>query len=1549
MDPKQSYNQTLERAWRGAEPIAIVGMAGRFPKAKDVREFWSRLSNAEDCISRLTSDDLRTQGVDPVILDDPNYVAAAPVLQDVEQFDAAFFGITPREAELMDPQQRIFLECCWEALEDAGYAPKSGCQATGVFAGARTDTYLFNILSHPTLARAIGAFHIGLGNDLAFLTTRVSHLLNLTGPSLSVHTACSTSLVAVHLACEALRQHHCDAALAGGVAINIPHYVGYMYEEGSVQSPDGYCRTFDASARGTVFGSGAGVILLKRLADAIASRDSIYAIIRGSAINNDGSDKASFTAPSVQGQVNVICDALRASEIDPDTIGYVECHGTGTLLGDAIEVRALVKAFGKGVEASCAIGSVKTNVGHLDAAAGMTGLIKTALSLKHQMIPASLHYVKPNPQINFEGTRFYVNTSTSKWLSRGIPRRAGVSAFGVGGTNAHIVLEEAPPVTVFEESEDLQVLPLSARSGAALADATRSLSDHLRDYSSQLALPDIAFTLQEGRHAFEFRHALVCRSVEEAIAELRDNCPPPEAFQSSADVPPEVTFLFPGQGAQYIGMGKDLYEKEPVYRTQIRECSDILRPWLQQDLVSVLYESSPSQEDLPELDLAQTWLAQPAIVAVEYALAKLWMSWGVRPQAMFGHSVGEYTAAVLSGVMSIEDALRLVAVRGQLMQQTAPGAMLAVPLSEEDVTPWLFGGLSIAAFNAPELCTIAGSPEEIRVLETELKAGGIACQLLRTSHAFHTAFVEPAMAPFVAEIRKIRLNRPTIPFISCVTGTWIRSEEAQQPEYWSQQMRLPVQFETGLTEILGDANNVLLDVGPGQTLRRLALRRSRSSAFCRVVGAMPPTSALSEQHSILKALGELWVSGVTVNWGTVRRGERRRVSLPTYPFERSRFWIDPVAASNQVSISLDQNGRAPVTQKDPDISKWFWIPSPRLTSPVLGVQADGGGWLVYCDRVGLAEQVCLDLEMAGERVIRVAAGSDFHRVGNLAYEIDPLARKQHENLWDSLLESETEIGNVISFSTMNHAESGDADTAQSTQPHVPDLISSDLFGIQAMLSRSNDRPRKYFVVSTGLMDIEHADQIDPAKATMVGLVSTLKDEEYQKHEYRLIDVARNADQGERIQTAKQIVEEIRSDATEEVVAYRGKRRWVRDFKQVPILRHPHSANAQSETGAYLILGGLGTVGLLVAQHLANAGHPKLVLTSRTPLPPRSKWAEAIRTNPASILAHRIRSVLQLEEAGAEVDTIEVDIADHGQVAHALSYVEGKHGQVRGIIHTAGVTSGRSAFCIWARLELQDFSEQLRAKLLGLQVLADVIRNKNVPLVLLMSSNSSLVGGLGFAAYAAANSFMNAFAEKRTKEQQGTRWLSVSWDHWPEFKAGDTSFDLAEFYGDLTEGEISRALELKYRYAMSRDEVETALSYIFDFQGSGHLIVSAGNLPERVSSISSLPVNYDDRSNENNGSSHSRTQRPKLKNVLVAPRNELETKLAAIWADFLGLEQVGIHDDFFELGGHSLLATKLVAHVRTALGSELPLAKLFEGPTIAQMAENVLTSTETVSK
>ena len=913
------------------EGIAIIGMAGRFPGARNVAEFWRNLTAGAETITPLTDGQLSAAGLDATKLRaEPGYVAARGLMERPEWFDAAFFGITPKEAEVMDPQQRVFLEEAWTALEDAGCDPARYPGAIGVFAGMSNNTYFANnVAGHPELIDAVGALTAMMGNEKDYLATRVAYKLNLKGPALSIYTACSTSLVAVCQACTALLNYQCDAALAGGVSITFPQERGYTFQDGGITSPDGHCRAFDADAAGTVFSSGVGIVVLKRLAEALADGDQIYAVIKGSALNNDGSQKVSFTAPSVDGHAEVIALAQALAGFAPETISYIEAHGTGTPLGDPIEIAGLTQAFRAGTEAKnfCAIGSVKTNIGHLDVAAGVAGLIKTALALRHGVLPASLHFHAPNPKLDLESSPFRVNTALRAWESGSTPRRAGVSSFGVGGTNAHVVLEEAPAAPASSNHRPAQLIVLSARTAAALDEATRALGEALgstlvpsvgdgvppsrtfeddqstktpapvsraagsssrrdaetstRDACAPRNLSDIAFTLQTGRHAFNHRRAVTANSIADAIAALGDPKRAMTRVQERREVP--VAFMFPGQGAQHADMGAGLCESEPVFRETVARCAEILRPHLGCDLREAMRDAA---------QLAQTRITQPALFVTGYALAQLWMARGIQPSAMIGHSVGEYVAACLAGVFSLEDALALVARRAALVQAQPPGAMLAVRLPESELAPLLGGPLSLAAINSPNLCVASGPFDAIGNLEALLRERGVAARRLETSHAFHSAMMDAVLAPFTEAVRGVALHAPRIPFVSNVTADWITGEQATDPAYWAAHIRAPVRFAASVARLLDAAPRALLECGPGQTLTTLARQHPSRSGHHEPIASLPEKA--EENAALNTALGRLWLAGVDIDWPAVHAGENpRRVSLPAYPFERQRHWAEP--------------------------------------------------------------------------------------------------------------------------------------------------------------------------------------------------------------------------------------------------------------------------------------------------------------------------------------------------------------------------------------------------------------------------------------------------------------------------------------------------------------------------------------------------------------------------------------------------------------------------------------------------------------------------------
>jgi len=926
--------------------IAIIGMAGRFPGAANVEEYWRNLVEGVESISRFTEDELAASGLDVEALKkDPSFVPCRGVLPGVENFDAGFFNMTANEAAVTDPQQRVFLETAWEAMESAGYDPESVEGLVGVYGGLGGMTYYLNHLyARPEVTELVGERMLSLGNDKDYLATRVAYKLNLKGPALNINTACSTSLVTVCQACQELLTYQCDLALAGGVSLTFPQKGGVRYQEGGVFSPDGHCRPFDAKAQGTVSADGVGIVLLKRLSEAVADGDKIYAVIKGFGRNNDGSAKVGFSAPSVDGQAEAIATAQAAAGIEPDTISYVEAHGTGTPLGDPIEIAALTQAFRLGTDAKnfCGIGSVKGNFGHLNSAAGIASLIKTALAFTHEKLPPSLNFSEPNPKIDFADSPFYVNTKLIDWKRTSAPRRAGVSAFGLGGTNAHVVLEEAPVSESSGPSRSEQLLVFSARSTAAVEEAATNFVAHLKA-NPDVNLADAAYTLKVGRRAFPNRRIVACRDAADAIATLEGRDTRRVITQKAEAKEPAVVFMFPGQGTQYVNMGAELYRCEPVFKEELDRCADLLLPHLNLDLRHVLYPASEKAQ-LAETLLTETGVTQPAMFSIEYALAKLWMSWGIKPQAMIGHSIGEYVAACLAGVFTLEEAVRVVAGRARLIQALPPGSMLAVRLSESELVPLLPKDLTIAGINSPALCVVSGPTWAVKEFEAELKVKGIAGRVLETSHAFHSSMMDAAVEPLTRLLEKVNLKSPTIPYLSNLTGKWITPAEARSPAYWASHMRQSVRFADGLAELLKNPDVVLLEVGPGRGLGAFANQQPARNANR---PALASFSAVREKElaGMLTALGGLWAMGKPIDWLTFyERENRRRVPLPTYPFQRQRYWIEPaakpasrVAASEAGSVAVASPKPLAAQHERPEMETTFAAPTSDSERTLAGM------------------------------------------------------------------------------------------------------------------------------------------------------------------------------------------------------------------------------------------------------------------------------------------------------------------------------------------------------------------------------------------------------------------------------------------------------------------------------------------------------------------------------------------------------------------------------------------------------------------------------------
>ncbi len=1222
--------------------IAIVGMSGRFPGARNVDEFWRNLRDGVESIRPLSDVELLAAGATPEELAHPDYVKAAAVLDDIDLFDATFFGFSPRDASIMDPQHRHFLECAWEAVENAGHPPESFPGSIGVFAGSGMNAYMvYNLLNNRRLMESAGLFLIRQsGNDKDVLATRVSYQLDLRGPSMSVQTACSTSLVAVHLACQSLLNCECDMALAGGVTIEIPHARGYVYREGEILSRDGHCRSFDAGSSGTVFSSGVGIVVLRRLEDAIADRDTIHAVILGSAVNNDGQRKVGYLAPSVAGQAEVIAEALGVACVPADSISYVETHGTGTLVGDPIEIKGLTQAFREATDRNgfCAIGSLKTNVGHLDTAAGVAGLIKTVQALRHRQLPASLHFHTPNARIAFQETPFYVNGSLADWKPNGGPRRAGVTSLGIGGTNAHVVLEEAPEQARPATNRPFQLIVLSAKTETALPQVARRLATHLSE-NPQLRLADVAFTSQVGRKAFGHRRIVVANSTAEAALMLT----PGENGQGSSGLAtpstsPQLVFLFSGQGSQYPNMGAQLYASEPVFRDSLDRCAELYRPHLGVDLREILYPSAENS-GLAADQLNRTNITQPALFALEYAVAQWWMAHGVRPQAMLGHSIGEYVAACLADVLSLEDAITVTAIRGRLMQECAPGSMLAVSLSQEELT--LSGDISLAACNAPQQCVVSGPTGAVAAMEESLSKQGVLCRRLQTSHAFHSSMMDSILESFIAQMRRVTLRPPQIPYLSNLTGTWITAAEATDPGYWALHLRNTVRFSDCVTELLRQPDRIMLEVGPGQTLASLVRQHSGTSVArhrTKVFASLRRREETVHDTALaLNTLGQLWINGQTVNWSTLHAGEAvMRVPLPTYPFERRRFWIDPDKTDSSRDETVISPSVAPGAAREAgadenldadSMDQWFYERHWSRTERPITARPAPSCWMVFLDSNGLGTQIALQLRGAGHDVIEVSSGGKFQRINREKYTIRPGFRDDYDNLLADLIKRKTTPQRIVHLWSMH---------AGTAQPSLEDSLDLSFYSLLFLAQAMGDQDMTgvdITVVSDRLHSVHGEAILNPICATLSGPTNVIP-KEFPGITCRNIDIDLNSEGI--AQLAGQILSEQSVPSRESVVAIRHGDRWIAHLERIQ-LRASSSAGRFRQKGVYLITGGLGDLALVIAEELASHLKARLILLGRTPLPVEEEWKRTLEASGTpDRVKQQIRKLIELKSMGSEI-------------------------------------------------------------------------------------------------------------------------------------------------------------------------------------------------------------------------------------------------------------------------------------------------------------------------
>jgi acyl transferase domain-containing protein/thioesterase domain-containing protein len=1398
--------------------IAIVGMSVRVPGATDPDQYWKNLRDGVESVQFYNDEELAQRGVKPTQLKNPHYVKAGAPLDDVAGFDPEFFGFSPKEAGILDPQHRQFYECSWEALERAGHVPESFDGAIGVFAGCGMGAYFaYNILTNPELLDSVGLFLLRhTGNDKDFLSTRVSYSFNLKGPSINVQTACSTSAVATHLACQSLMSGECDMALAGGVTLEIPHKMGYVYKEGEILSPDGHCRPFDHRSKGTIFGSGTGVVVLRRLEDALEDGDHIHAVISGSAINNDGSGKVGYLAPSVEGQAQAITEALAVADISADTIDYVECHGTGTPVGDPIEVSALTQAFRQTTDRNgfCGLGSVKSNIGHLDTAAGVASLIKTAMALENAQLPPSLNFEAPNPTIDFVNSPFFVNDSLKDWSAKSHPRRAAINSLGVGGTNAFLILEEPPkPEPSPESTRRSQLLVLSARNRNALDGSSAKLAQHLKDHPEQ-SLGDIAYTLFVGRRGFEHRRVIACTNHNEAITLLESNDPRRVTTHRCDEDDKSIVFMFPGGGAQYVNMGRDLYETEPVFRQHLDAGLAALKKRSDVDLRALLFAEEADRANVAE-SLQAPSMQLPAIFMIEYALAQLWISLGIEPEALIGHSMGENTAACLAGVISYEDAIGLVHLRGTLMDGVPEGGMLSVQLAASDLEQYLGGDLELASINSPGLSVASGPVKALESLAHRLTENGIESQRVKINIAAHSSMLDGILDEFGAYLRSIKLNAPKIPFVSNYTGTWITTEQATDPQYWVDHLRNTVQFAKGIDTLIEESGRVFLEVGPGNTLGSLTRQNPNAPAHRVFSSLRHPEDPVTDDSHFLAVLGRLWAVGVRVSQQVLwPEGNRKRIPLPTYAFQHKNYWIEPGVAREAPESAFAQ------LEKIEKIDNWYkrpvWIQRGILPS----AQIEPCTWLFFLDDSGIGKTLAARLTDSGHKVITVQEGDAYYQISPTQYRLSPEAGSEgYSALISDLVAGGLTPDRIVHMWLLTEQESFRPGSSFFHRNQEYGFYS--LFFLAKALGEENliDNKIHLTVVSNGMQQVQEEPLPYPEKATALGPCKVIP-REFSGVSCSSVDVSLpmnksstlfrkpTNNEAELATLVSALALEIQTPADNAIVAYRGGDRWEQRFDQLVDEKQSLPRSRLVKNGVYFITGGLGGIGFVMAQHLANTYDARLVLVNRTPLPERSQWAEWLKQHSFDDpISKNIQRIKELEDSGAEVLVLSGDVTDTDRMKQITAEAKEHFGTINGVLHAAGFVSD-NLIQIKTQSEVEDV---FTPKVYGTLVLDEVFRNEKLDFLVLFSSTSTAIAPVGQIDYVAANSFLNAYAQSQNNDPQRYT-VAVNWGIWNEVGMAAKSA-MSMGYGPKNTTQRSEPVEANYtlfekRYTMTQGSQTT---------------------------------------------------------------------------------------------------------------------------------------------
>lgn len=1481
---------TSTKKYDGLE-IAIIGISGRFPDSNNYRQFWQHLKDGKELIKTFTDEELKKGGVSEKTLRDSSYVKSVGVINNKDHFDAGFFGYSPSEAAFMDPQIRLFHEHCWETLEDAGYAAMTDKQKIGVFAGASVNDN-WKLYTYSKAAESgVDPFYLSMISSHRFMTTLTSYKLNLRGPSVFIDTACSTSLTAVQLACRSLLTRDCSMALAGGVSIKTLQNKGYFYQEGMVSSDDGHCRTFDAAANGTASGEGIGVVLLKRLSEAIRDRDHIYAVIRSAALNNDGNLKVGYTAPSVKGQADCIRSAQKMAGIDPRSITYIEAHGTATKLGDPIEIRALNEAFNVGGEDKyCAIGSVKSNMGHLDAAAGVSGLIKTALSLKNRQIPASLYFEKPNPEIDFAGGPFYVNTSLQDWIpANGFPLRAGVSSLGIGGTNAHLILEEAPDVEEDDTGRADKILTISGKT----ADAVNRYTEKLRNFlltEESVNLDDLCYTLQLGRKHFSFRKSIVFKEHAELVA-LLDTTKTREQLIKSKESNNEVVFLFSGAGSQYVTMGKGLYLHESLFKAEMDKGFELLQQLTGENYKSIFYP-----ETTGDYRINNMLHTQPAIFLFEYALAQLVLSYGIQPRFMIGHSIGEYVAACISGVFSYEDALKLVVKRGELMNSLANGAMLSVPVNEETGRTFLDKEISLAAVNGLEQIVFSGSIPAINELAARLEAKDISSARLHATHAGHSYMMEEILDEYRDEIKNTKRDIPQLPFISGLTGNFITNEECLSVDYWVRHMRETVQFSSGITTLLSTSDNLIfLELGAGNALTSLLKQRKTAvTSFTALNLIKHPKEEEEDLKYFTERIGQLWSRGVEPDWKAWYGSEkRRRISLPTYSFEPISYPAEVNPFENGFATNTGIGGE----NNKQELKDWIYYPSwKRKLSFAVPKEEVKESYLFFSCDTAFAEPVKTALINAGNEVTEIFHGASYEQISRNSYVIDPTAANHYTRLFEELQKENIVFTDII-YSWAMAAEQQQGALLADKDLHLAYLGLVKI--LQGLPKQQEQAVKKISVITNGLHKVLGMEKAAYIQALVLGLVRVIP-QEYAIPCFN-IDIDREASD-----FLPGLLTELSKDADSEVriTALRYGQRWLEDFQ-------PYTGEivldktALKQKGVYLITGGLGNVGYTLAKHLLENYEAKVVLTGRKDL--------------SAAAGDRLERWNQLKNISPDITYVCADIADAAHLEIIITGIESNQGIINGVIHAAGITDDEY-FELISDITQERALSMFGAKVKGVESLHKSFKHRSPDFVWLCSSLSVLLGGLSYASYVSANAYLNHFMEANAAEL--TNWRCIV--------LGGLLFNQQDL---AKENELNRS-------AMKGEEVVELFEWSLSEENRAPVIFQAtGDLITRIKHANTIKVEVS-AVQQPDEPVLNKFERPDLSTSYAEPVTGTELKLKTIFEDFFGIAGIGTKDYFFELGGDSLKGMMLLKRIKHEFNINLPLRDFLFNANIGSIAEKI---------